>query len=236
MQDRNRETNKKGKKNPKHAIKIDLNNNFNTENYLNIIRINYLFQLQNFLRGHVSHVCFGGLALFWESLPSAFGLGRQGRGQELVRTGQLFWLFEWRMLRGTRKMVFFICWRGASSDADILKLSDGFRNARWCREAWKETKSSSGSFLVLEDLIRPLYSRSITWVQSRLFGPSSLAISVGFASVSQRDFGPPSTMCDTPRLNLSHRLPVGRCCNLSHSSLASMNRLLQCHEHHFTLH
>lgn len=69
------------------------------------------------------------------------------------------------------------CWRGASSNADILKLS-GFRNERSSR---KETESSSGSFLslmVLEDLICPLYSRSITWVQSRLFGPSSCQLSV----------------------------------------------------------
>lgn len=49
------------------------------------------------------------------------------------------------------------CWRGASSDADILKLGC-FRNGRCGREAWKETESSSGSFLsvmVLEDLICP---------------------------------------------------------------------------------
>lgn len=71
------------------------------------------------------------------------------------------------------------CWRGASSDADILKLGC-FRNGRCGREAWKETESSSGSFLsvmVLEDLICPLCSRSITWVQSKLFGPSSCQLS-----------------------------------------------------------
>lgn len=54
----------KRKKNPKHAIKIDFSNNFNNENSLNIIKINYLFKLQTFLRSHVSHMCFGVLPLF----------------------------------------------------------------------------------------------------------------------------------------------------------------------------
>lgn len=52
--------------------------------------------------------------------------------------------------------------------------------------------------------------------------------------VSQREFGPTSTMCDTPRLNSGHRL-LGGAVVCPTSSLASMNGLLQCHEHHTPL-
>lgn len=37
---------------------------------------------------------FGGPSLFGEGLPNSFELGRQGKGQQLVRARQLVSLFE----------------------------------------------------------------------------------------------------------------------------------------------
>lgn len=133
-------------------------------------------------------MCFEGLLLFWESLPNAFGLGRQYRGQELVRTGQLFLLFEWRMQRGKWKMVFLISIFQILLERRIFLCR--YSETQWWFQKWHVLQRNlKGVWVILWFLFvfnvpgRSHLSFAFQEYRldaSKLFGPSSLTILSAF--------------------------------------------------------